>query len=203
MEMKVLGIVGSPRRNGNTEVLVDEVLAGVAEVGISTEKVILTDLQIFPCKACDACRKGGTCVQEDDMADLLVKMGKADVWVLGTPLYWWGPSAQFKAFLDRWYGANHARFQRRRVILVLPLGGKDSSYARHLIGMMNDIFEYLGMEFFDTILAPGLLERGAALEYPRILAKAHRIGRNAVITLPGYAHEDVRHDLTQKVEPSQ
>ena len=99
--MKVLGIVGSPRRKGNTEVLVDEVLAGAAEVGISTEKVILTDLQISPCKACDACRKSENCLQEDDMMELLDKMGQCDVWVLGTPLYWWGPSAQFKVFLDR------------------------------------------------------------------------------------------------------
>ena len=198
--MRILGIVGSPRRNGNTEVLIDEVLAGAAEVGASTEKVILTDLHISPCNACDACKKGGRCVQKDDMEELLEKMGKADVWVLGTPLYWWGPSGQFKIFLDRWYGANHARFQGRRVILVLPLGGKDSKYARHLIGMMNDVFEYLGMEFFDSVVAPGLYERGAALEYPRILLKARRTGRNSIVTLSEYTSEDVICELAHEVE---
>jgi multimeric flavodoxin WrbA len=201
--MKVLGIVGSPRRNGNTEVLVNEVLAGAAEVGASTEKVILTDLNISPCNACDACRKDGNCVQEDDMAELLEKMGKAEVWVLGTPLYWWGPSAQFKIFIDRWYGAKHARFQGRRVILVLPLGGKDPNYARHLIGMMNNIFDYLGMDFFDTIVAQGLVERGAALEYPRLLLKARRVGRNAIATLSEFRSDDVQYELTQEIEPYQ
>ena len=198
--MKVLGIIGSPRRSGNTEVLVDEILAGASDMGASIEKVILSDLDILPCKACDACRKSGKCIQEDDMEELLEKMGKAEVWVLGTPLYWWGPSAQFKIFIDRWYGANHARFQGRRVILVLPLGGKDSKYARHLVGMMIDIFDYLAMEFFDTVIAPGLHERGAALEYPRVLQKARRIGRNAIVTLSEYPSEDIICKFTHEVE---
>ena len=99
---RALGIVGSPRRGGNTETLVDAVLAGAAEAGAQVEKVILDELDVRPCRACNACRKTGACVQQDDMAGLLEQMQRSDVWVLGTPVYWWGPTAQFKAFLDRW-----------------------------------------------------------------------------------------------------
>jgi multimeric flavodoxin WrbA len=100
--LQVLGIVGSPRKGGNTETLIDAVLSGAQEAGAWTEKVLLRDLEIGPCRACDACQRTGMCVQEDDMPALLEKMKHSSVWVLGTPVYWWGPTAQFKAFLDRW-----------------------------------------------------------------------------------------------------
>lgn len=102
--MRVLGIVGSPRRGGNTETLVDEVLMGAGEADAMTEKIILSELEVAPCKACNECRRDGRCAQEDDMVALLDKMRQSKAWVLGTPVYWGGPTAQFKAFIDRWYG---------------------------------------------------------------------------------------------------
>jgi multimeric flavodoxin WrbA len=113
---RMLGIVGSPRRGGNTEILVDEVLCGAEEAGALVEKVILSKLNIAPCRACDACRKTGQCAQRDDMPALLKKMERSQVWVLGTPVYWWGPTAQFKAFLDRWYGTEYVMFTQGRAL---------------------------------------------------------------------------------------
>ena len=103
----MLGIVGSPRRGGNTEILVDEILAGAEEAVGNIEKVILNEMNINPCRACNSCYKTGKCVQDDDMSSLFEKMEQSDVWILGTPIYWWGPTAQFKAFLDRWYHPKH------------------------------------------------------------------------------------------------
>ena len=71
---RVLGIVGSPRRGGNTEVLVDEVLAAAAEAGALVEKVVLNELDILPCQACDDCQASGRCVQQDDLPALLAQM---------------------------------------------------------------------------------------------------------------------------------
>ena len=132
---RVLGIVGSPRRGGNTEILVDEVLAGAEADGALTEKVILSKLNIGPCRGCDACGKTGKCVQQDDMHTLLEQMERSQVWVLGTPVYYWGPTAQFKAFVDRWYGAGKiVTFNGKRVILAIPLpfrviGGRNSGLS--------------------------------------------------------------------------
>ena len=176
----VLGIVGSPRRRGNTEILVDEVLDGAARAGAVTEKVILNSLNILPCRACDACKNGKDCIQQDDMAELLVKMDQSQVWVLGTPIYWWGPTAQFKAFLDRWYGANHVRFQGRSVILIIPCGGGSEGYASHVLGMLNDVISYLGMKHIATVLAPGVHKRGAVREHPQVMDAAQQAGRDAV-----------------------
>ena len=105
------------------------------------------------------------------------KMESSPVWVLGTPIYWWGPSAQFKAFLDRWYGARQMTFEGKRIILTISLGGGHSSYARHTVGMFNDIIPYLGMELIATVLAPGGSRRGAIRDHTDVLVMARRAGR--------------------------
>ena len=179
---RMLGIVGSPRRGGNTETLVDEVLRGAEEAGALVEKVILSELDIAPCRACDACRRTGKCVQQDDMSAVLEQMMRSQVWVLGTPVYWWGPTAQFKAYLDRWYvGGNViSRREGQRVILVIPFEDTDASTARHVVGMFEDVLAYLKVELSATVLAPGVLHRGEVSEHSSVLAVAYRAGQEAV-----------------------
>ena len=178
--MRILGIVGSPRIGGNTEILVDQVLAGAEEAGGFIEKVILNKLNINPCQACNSCYKIGQCVQKDDMIPLLEKMELSEIWVLGTPIYWWGPTAQFKAFLDRWYCPKHQEFKGKRVILVIPLGGGHERYARHTVGLLTDVLNYLNMELVETVLAPGFNRRGEVKNNTNLLTKAYNAGRNAI-----------------------
>jgi multimeric flavodoxin WrbA len=178
--MHVLGIVSSPRIGGNTDILIDQVLAGAKEAGASVEKVILNKLEIKPCQACDSCYKTGICMQKDDMEDLLNKMLECEVWILGTPIYWWGPSAQFKAFLDRWYHPKHQEFKNKHVILVIPLGGGHKRYARHTVGLLKDVFDYLSMELVDMILAPGFNNRGEVRNDASLMNKAYTIGRSLI-----------------------
>jgi len=180
---RILGIVGSPRRGGNTETLVDEVLRGAKEAGAAVEKVILGGLEIAPCQACDACLDTGVCVHQDDMSALLERMRRSDVWVLGTPVYWWGPSAQFKTFIDRWYQAGpqtEATFKGRRVIVVVSLGDTDVGAARYTVGMLTETLAYVEAEIFATVLAPGVNDPGQVREHPDLLMRAYRAGREAV-----------------------
>ena len=181
---RILGIIGSPRRNGNTEILVDEILAGAEEAGALTEKIILNEIKITPCQACYLCKDDGECVQQDDMAGLLEKMQKNPIWVLGTPIYWWGPTAQFKAFLDRWVGADREIFANQLVILAIPLGGGSSTYARHTVGMFMDVFNYLGMDPIATVLAPGASDLGSVRSHTAVLASARRAGRETIEKIP-------------------
>jgi multimeric flavodoxin WrbA len=180
----VLGIVGSPRRGGNTEILVDEVLRGAQDAGAQIEKVILSRLDIRPCRGCDACKEASKCVQQDDMHALLERMKHSQVWVLGTPIYWWGPTAQMKAFIDRWYGArygdNQGVFKGRRVILTIALEDTDKRSPRHTVGMFEDILAYVRIEHVATIVASGVLDRGAVRQYPEVLAEAYRTGWEAI-----------------------
>ncbi|MFW9863300.1 MAG: flavodoxin family protein [Candidatus Thorarchaeota archaeon] len=173
----VLGIVGSPRRNGNTEILVDVVLGAAEENGAAIHKVILSKLDIGPCRACDTCRRTGKCVQKDDMEELVTKIKNSDVLILGTPVYWWGPTAQFKAFLDRWYGVyNQGIFKEKETVLVIPLEDTKESTCKPILDMLKSIMEYLNMTHVGTVLAPGVYERGAVRDHQEFLDNARRVG---------------------------
>jgi multimeric flavodoxin WrbA len=102
--MKVLAFNGSPRKKANTQSLVEAVLKGAADKGAETRLVNLNELDIKGCQGCDACKKKiGACVQKDDLSPLLQEMKDADAVVLGTPIYWYHVSSQFKALVDRLY----------------------------------------------------------------------------------------------------
>lgn len=112
--MKVLVVNGSPRAKGNSDILCDEFIRGAKEAGHQVEKISLRENEIHPCRACYACFKTGSCVQKDDMADILQKFESSDVVVLASPTYFLTMSGQMKVFIDRllpkWQG----------------LGGKDA-----------------------------------------------------------------------------
>lgn len=114
------------------------------------------------------------------MEALLERMEGSDVWVLGTPVYWWGPTAQFKAFLDRWYGAGKVvRFRDRGVILVVTLGDGNVRTARHTVGMLEDALAYVRARVLARVIAPGVMDPGDVLRRPEVLAVALRAGREA------------------------
>jgi multimeric flavodoxin WrbA len=178
-ETMVLGIVGSPRRGANTETLIDQVLQGAEEAGAVTEKLLLGEMNIQPCRACNACQNTGECVIDDDFASTLEKMKRSRVWVLGTPVYWWGPTAQMKAFIDRWYGVDRALFRGKGVILAVSSGG-GSSYARLTVEMLESIIPYLGMKHIATLQAPGASGRESVKRNTALMNKARTTGNKAV-----------------------
>jgi len=113
--MKVLGITCSPRKGGNTEILVREALKGVAAAGGETELVLVAGKDIAPCDGCEACQKNGICKIKDDMQEIYQKLELADGVIFGTPVYFLNVSAQAKAVIDRTYAFLGARKLRGKV----------------------------------------------------------------------------------------
>ena len=102
--MNVIGINASPRKKANTQTLVEAVLEGAREKGAETRMVNLRELNINGCLGCEGCKKQlGKCVQKDDLTSLMQDMAAHDIVVLGTPVYWYHVSAQFKMLVDRLY----------------------------------------------------------------------------------------------------
>jgi multimeric flavodoxin WrbA len=102
MGKKVLILMGSPRKGGNTDCLCDEFIRGAQEAGHSTDKVYLKDKKIVGCLGCLACQhNGGQCVQKDEMSGLYEKMKAVDVIVFASPVYFYTWNAQTKAVIDR------------------------------------------------------------------------------------------------------
>lgn len=182
---RVIGIVGSPRRGGNTDILVEHVLKGASDAGATVEKVMLGDLGIAPCQACYACQTTGQCVHDDDMVALFEKLHACGIWVLGTPVYWWGPSAQMKVFMDRWFAKVRSRDDRdilsgHSVVLAIPMGDTDPATARHVVGMFEDSLEFLRSRVADSVLAPGAYDAGEVRNMQEVLEKARLAGKQAV-----------------------
>ncbi len=99
--MKAIGIVGSPRKNGNTELLTTHTLKAIAEEGLDTELIRLAGLEIQPCNACMVCQKEERCSIEDDLFPIYGKMKEADSIILASPVYYGSATALIKALIER------------------------------------------------------------------------------------------------------
>src|SRR4030042_3463736 len=136
--MKVTAFMGSPRINGNTAKLIDTILEGVAENKGETERIDIVKMNIHPCIACEQCKRNGGCVHQDDFPAMVEKMKESDVIIFGTPVYWWGPTAQFKTFFDRFYGINpRGFFKEKYILLVTPFESKDRKTSEYTIGLIT------------------------------------------------------------------
>jgi multimeric flavodoxin WrbA len=133
---KIVGIVGSPRRGGNSEFLVNEALRAAAEEGVETELIGLAGKEIKPCDACRRCRdKKVDCPIQDDLAPIFKKMLEADGIILATPVYIGSATAQVKALIDRvtyWAGAKGRPFDNKvgAPIVVARRAGQSFTFAQ-------------------------------------------------------------------------
>jgi Multimeric flavodoxin WrbA len=99
--VKIIGIVGSPRRNSNTETLVKEALQSAQEAGAETELIRLANVEIEPCVACDICKATGECAIYDDMGEILAKITESHGLIMGSPVYFGNVTSQLKILIDR------------------------------------------------------------------------------------------------------
>ena len=99
--MKAIGIVGSPRKAGNTEILTRHTLKAIEEEGLETELVRLAGLDIQPCNACMVCRSEERCPINDDLFPIYTKMKEADAIILASPVYYGSATALLKALMER------------------------------------------------------------------------------------------------------
>lgn len=156
--MKAVGLVGSNRKDGNTKTLVERVLEGARSAAYDTEKIAFADLTISPIGDCGACRRAGACQIEDDFDSVMDRVLESDCAVFGTPLYWFGPSAQMKAFMDRWVCRMirdeqdfRNRMRGKKCILVVPHQDTRLTGAEHLVAMMEKTFEFVEMAYVGKI----------------------------------------------------
>ena len=178
---RILGIIGSPRRNGNTHILVSRLLDGAGDAGAQTDTVLLADLTIRECDGCHACWRGRECAKKDDMNQLYPRIAAADVIIFGTPVYWYGPTALMKAFIDRFVYFNcpehRARIAGKSALLVIPLEETDPGTWAPVVHFFEQCLRYLEMNLDGTLIAPGVGKKGEILKHPEKLEEAYKSGR--------------------------
>ena len=162
MTSKIIILKASPRENGNSAILAEQVAAGAKEAGAEVESFYLHGMDIQPCDACDACQGVADvdCVIEDDMQALYSKIREADAVVYASPVYWFTVSAQMKLFIDRCYGMGgdsdeieYHGLAGKRIGVVLTYGGDDpfDAGAVNAIRMFQDMFNYIPAEIVGIV----------------------------------------------------
>jgi len=178
--IKVLGLVGSPKVDGNTSRLVNAVLEGAAEKGAETVVYNLASLDIKGCDACGRCREHGCCVIDDDMQKLCREIQTSDVIVLGSPVYMWQMTAQTKLLIDRMTAFLRpdfsSRLDNKKLILVFTQGISDRDAFKPYFEYTAGLLYYLGFDVLDTIVAAGTdkLEVSSRIQ---LLGKARDLGK--------------------------
>ena len=176
--MNILIVCGSPHRDGTTNALAEAFLSGVDQSRHTVEKAHIPKMNIHPCLGCDCCKtRDGKCVQRDDMDGLYPALLKADLVVFASGLYYFGFTAQMKAFIDRFYAVN-ARLRAqtgKKAILLTAGGGSEEWIMDGILANYHTMLRYLNWESLGTVCAYGCHVK-AHLENTACLEEARKLG---------------------------
>ncbi len=177
--MKTLAIVGSFRKEGNTDLIIDRVLAGAASRGGETEKVFVDDLQVAPCQGCLDCRKEGICKNNDDLMEMVRKLEEADGIIVGSPIYGNYMTGQLKVLLDRMMGVigkityvpgggiktiSRLAPKRRNIVIVLTAGAPTPECADDALKLLRRMLGSLSNDgTMEEIIAVSINAKGAII----------------------------------------
>ncbi|ENY8691856.1 TPA: flavodoxin family protein [Clostridioides difficile] len=190
--VKVLAFMGSPRKKGNVDTILDEIIKGVNDNNVEVKKYYLNDMNIKGCQGCLYCRKVPTCAFKDDMIDIYEDIKSAEYIIIGSPVYICQVSAQTKLLLDRLYplteinkSKHTPRFGQKKLIMVYtqaaPISFLFKKYfkytAKHLKGM--------GLNHYKTIVVTKEFERNSTKKNFKVLKKAYKLGMKIAIDING------------------
>jgi len=171
---KVLVLLASPRKKGNSALLAGKIAEGAQAEGASVETVFLHELEIRPCTSCYACQAPGStgCAIDDEMQKPFPLMLEADAWVLASPVYWFTMSAQLKIWMDRCFAfPAYAEdpFKGRRIAIAMAYGGEDpfDSGCVNALRTFQDAYGYVGATIagfvYGSAMKPGEIRKNKAL----------------------------------------
>ena len=192
--MKVLGLFGSPRRGGNTEILLEKALKGAEREGAEIERLYLSDLKITPCTECHGCDSTGDCVILDEMQKIYPKLLEADIIILASPIFFYGVTAWAKTLIDRsqalWakkYLVNDPamgkRGKRRKGFFISVGATKGQKVFEGAILTVKYFFDALNTEYTGELVYRGIDGKGEILKHPKALEQAREAGRKLVLAV--------------------
>jgi len=186
--MKVLGIFGSPRRGGNTELLLEETLKGAEKEGAKVERLFLSDFTITPCKECHGCDNTGNCIILDDMGKIYPKLLEADIIILTSPIFFYGVTAWAKAMIDRsqplWVrkyplkDPSSGKEGKKRKGFFISVGAtKGPKVFDGAIQTVKYFFDVLNADYVGELVFRNVEAKGDILKHPEALQQAFEAGR--------------------------
>ena len=186
--MKILVVLGSPRRNGNSETLARTVVGEMEQQQTnSVEYIHLNKLKIRPCQSCGGCEKTSVCVIRDDMDALYEKVDAADRLFLVTPVYFYGPSAQTKAFIDRFQARWSRKYllenpfregEDRKGYLLATAATKGEKVFDASLLIAKSFFDAINIKFGGSLVVRSVDKAGAIQNRPEEILRAAAFGHD-------------------------
>jgi multimeric flavodoxin WrbA len=182
--VKILGINGSPRIGGNTDILLDNVLQGARSKVADTEKIILNKLKFIPCQECENMPDEGSCNIDDDMQRVYDKIKNADAIVFASPIFFGSLSAQSKMMIDRFQCAWRAKYILKKDAgykkipgaFISVEGSKRKDFFENSRAIVKNFFATINVAYKYELFCPGIDAKGHIFECPECLKKAFDIG---------------------------
>lgn len=174
--MRIVVLSGSPRRNGNTDMLVDGFVKG-ASVNNEVEVIRVTDLDVSPCTGCERCKtsEGIVCSIMDDMSHVYDILSHADMLVLASPVYFYGITAQLKTVIDRLHTPVRRTYPLGRMGLLLVGASELPQVFDSILVQYQLTLDYFDLEDMGRILVRGVRGKGK-IEGNPALEDAYRMG---------------------------
>ncbi len=185
--MRIAVLLGSPRKNGNSETLARAVAGPLEKGGAAVEYIRLNDLSLRPCQGCGGCDKTGNCVISDDMADIYSTVDGADRILLVSPVYFYGLSAQCKICGDRMQAKWARRYllkdryrqgEGRKGYLLSSAATGGSKIFECSILTTRYIFDAVDVEYGGEFVVKGVDKRKAVLDHPAEIQRAEEFGKD-------------------------
>lgn len=177
----ILGVVGSPRKRGNTHILVSKILEGARDQGAKTSLLFLGDHKILECDGCHVCWKGKPCCKKDDMNGIYPKIIESHAIVFGTPVYWYAPTALMKGFIDRFVyfncPGNRAKIRDKTAVIAVPFEERRYETADMVVKFFEKSLAYLEMNIAGMVLVPGVTKRGEVRNKAARMKECYTTGR--------------------------
>ena len=181
--MKAIGIVGSPRKGGNTEILTKHTLTAIEEEGLDTEIIRLADLDIRPCNACMVCKTEESCPIDDDLFPIYIKMKAAEAIILASPVYFGSATATIKALMDRagYIALNNGRLFGGKVggpLVIARRAGHNFTFAQLMYWFHIGGFFMPGSTYWNIAFGR---EKGEVTNDEEGLTTAWNFGKNIAL----------------------
>lgn len=178
MNKNVLVLSASPRKGGNSDLLCDQFVRGARDAGNEAEKVFLREKKINFCLGCGSCQSnGGTCVQKDDMDEVLEKMLRADVLVMATPIYFYSMNAQLKTLIDRTCCKYTMLRDKKAYLIATSADSRKESMDAAMAGFRGFLACLDDVEEAGVIYGTGVHEKGE-IKGKEAMKTAYEMGRS-------------------------
>ncbi len=191
----LLALAPSPRRGGNSDLLLNQFTRAAEEAGWQVEILRINDLKIKPCQACDACAKDGRCIVQDDMQDVYPKMVESNALVVASPITFGSMNAQLKTFIDRFQCWWHAKYNLQKPFIpddakhpgfFICVGAlKREQYCNNALEIVKVFFHNINHKLVGSIAFRGYDEKGEIAEDKEAMQRVYEAGRDFIAGIEG------------------